>query len=149
MGLGVFASQPISESEILAVWGGQVITTEERSRLPESVERYAIQIERDLHLTCNADEVGLAEYFNHSCAPNAGLQGQIVLVAMRAIPAGEQVCFDYAMSEADPDFSMECACGQPACRHRITGRDWQIPELQTRYRGYFSSYIQRMIQSRK
>ena len=34
---------------------------------------------------------------------------------------------------------------QPRCRHHVTGDDWQLPELQTRYAGHFSPYIQRRI----
>ena len=84
---------------------------------------------------------------NHSCNPNAGLQGQITLVALRNIAAGEQICFDYAMSDAHPDFYLDCACGTPQCRGKVTGNDWMIPELQERYKGYFSPYIQRQIEA--
>src|SRR5579859_7198477 len=97
MGRGVFATDHIAEGELLAAFGGRIITTEARNQLPEVTERYTLQVEKDLHLACEIDEAGVAEHFNHSCAPNAGLQGQIILVAMRAITSGEQVYFDYAM----------------------------------------------------
>ena len=140
----MFAAEPIAEGEVLAVWGGFIVQTAERHQLPEIVERYTIQIEQELHLMCGP-LVDDAEYFNHSCDPNAGLQGQVVLVAMRPVAAGEHVCFDYAMSESDPTFEMSCACGSALCRHHVTGNDWRLPDLQRRYRGYFSPYIQRMI----
>jgi uncharacterized protein len=139
IGFGVVATQLLAQGELLAVWGEKVITTKYRNLLPEAIERYTIQVETDLHLACDSDEAGVAEHFNHSCMPNAGLQGQIVLVAMRDIAVGEDVCFDYAMSEADPDFKMVCVCNQPNCHHMIIGNDWQIPELQQRYIGYIFS----------
>jgi hypothetical protein len=37
---------------------------------------------------------------------------------------------------------MECDCGRPSCRRVVDGRDWQRPDLQERYRGYFSWYLQ-------
>ncbi|MBU2613459.1 hypothetical protein KJ925_03335 [Patescibacteria group bacterium] len=48
------------------------------------------------------------------------------------------------MSEAS-DYTMTCACGTERCRKTVTGNDWKIPDLQKRYAGYFSDYIQRKI----
>ncbi|MGH3270311.1 MAG: hypothetical protein ACRDN1_14840 [Trebonia sp.] len=41
---------------------------------------------------------------------------------------------------------MPCQCGTADCRGVITGHDWQRPDLQRKYRGYFSWYLQRRIQ---
>ena len=43
-----------------------------------------------------------ADWVNHSCEPNCGLSGQIALVALRRLEPGEEVCFDYAMSDGSP-----------------------------------------------
>jgi hypothetical protein len=41
-----------------------------------------------------------ANYTNHSCDPNAGFgSSPISLVAMRDVQVGEEITFDYAMSE--------------------------------------------------
>ncbi len=147
-GDGLFAVAPIATGELLTVWGGFVVSTEELSKLPERARDRAIQVEIDHHLTSGlADDA--ADCVNHSCNPNAGLQGQITLVAMRDIAPGEEVCFDYAMSDAHPSFYMPCGCGQPQCRYEVTGDDWKRPDLQERYRGYFSPYIQRQIDALK
>jgi hypothetical protein len=42
----------------------------------------------------------------------------------------------------DDDDQLECRCGSARCRGVVTGRDWQRPELQQRYRGWFSAYLQ-------
>jgi hypothetical protein len=42
---------------------------------------------------------------------------------------------------SDMIFAMDCACGSPRCRKLITEQDWMIPELQVRYKGFFSPYI--------
>ena len=40
---------------------------------------------------------------------------------------------------------MACHCNTASCRRVIDGHDWRRPELQDRYRGYFSWYLQRKI----
>ena len=81
---------------------------------------------------------------NHACDPNVGVEGQIVFVALRDIAAGEELVLDYAMMD-DHDETMACHCGASSCRGTVTGKDWQLPELQRRYRGYFSSFLERRI----
>jgi hypothetical protein len=83
-------------------------------------------------------------FSNHSCEPNIGVQGQIVFVAMRDIAAGEELTHDWATTD-DDEYEMACNCGTPSCRGVVTGQDWRRPELQARYRGYFSWYLQRKI----
>jgi hypothetical protein len=63
---------------------------------------------------------------NHSCDPNAGFTtGEPVLFALRDIPAGQEICWDYSTSIAEPGWSLECRCGSPKCRRTI--HSW--PEL--------------------
>jgi hypothetical protein len=143
-GDSLFVTAPIAKGELLLVWGGVIVTTEQLYKLPAFARDRAIQVEEDLHLTSGMVN-DMADCANHSCNPNAGLQGQMTLVALRDIAAGEEVCFDYAMSDGHPDFRMDCACGQPNCRQVITGNDWKDPELQKKYRGHFSPYLQRRI----
>jgi uncharacterized protein len=140
---GVIAVAPIARHEILSVWGGEIMTRAELEHLPPRYRRFATQVEEDFYLAGVSDDP--ADYFNHSCDPNAGMQGQIVLVAMREIEPGEQVCFDYAMTDGSDYDEFECGCGAPTCRHRVSGADWRIPELWDRYAGYFMPYLQKRI----
>jgi hypothetical protein len=64
---------------------------------------------------------------------------------MRDIQPGEELTFDYAMSDGSPYDEFECFCGSPNCRRKITGDDWKIPELWKKYKGYFSPYLARRI----
>ena len=142
----MFSSEDIEPGALLAVWGGCVITTRERHMLTEYEDRYTLQIGDDHHLACTVEQAGVAEQVNHSCNPNAGLQGPVSLVAMQRISTGEQVCFDYAMSEADPQFApMTCVCGEAGCRGVVDGNGWTLPSLRHKYAGYFSPYIARRI----
>jgi len=68
-------------------------------------------------------------FSNHSCDPNIGVQGQIVLVALRDILAGEELTQDWATTDDDL-YEMQCNCGSSQCRQIITGKDWRKKELQ-------------------
>lgn len=139
-GAGVFAVERVEAGELLAVWGGRVVDAAELSRLTERERMLTLQVEEEYFLA-PAGEADSADLVNHSCDPNAGLRGQIALVAMRDIEAGEEVCFDYAMSESTAYDEFPCRCGSPECRDRVTAEDWRRPELWRRYEGYFSPYL--------
>jgi uncharacterized protein len=141
-GRGLLALEPIVRDEVVAVKGGHVVTTEALRDLPERLQNSDVQITDDLHLVALGEEEyeAVMLFINHSCEPNVGFAGNVVLVAMRDIDAGEELTTDYALFD-DYAGSMECTCGKAACRGTIGGRDWRLPELQERYRGYFSSYL--------
>ena len=68
---------------------------------------------------------------------------------MRDIAVGEEVCYDYAMSDGSHYDEFDCGCGSPNCRRQITGDDWRSPVLQSKYHGWFSPYLQRRIDQLK
>jgi SET domain-containing protein len=82
---------------------------------------------------------------NHSCDPNLGWTAHGELVAMRDIAADEELTVDYALHETDPGFVMTCHCETYRCRQLIEGTDWQIPQLQRRYAGFWAPEVQRRI----
>ena len=59
---------------------------------------------------------------NHSCEPNVGMGGNVLLVSMRDIAAGEELTIDYALFLGNPGFAMDCRCGTAACRGVVRGR---------------------------
>ena len=151
-GMGVFAKEDVKQGERLAIFGGDIMYIDEIKSLPEELRDYTLQIEERFVLgsSRNATEPEDTDFFNHSCEPNSGLKGQIFLVAIRDIQKDEEITFDYAMVlsksvGSDIVFEMECKCGSKNCRRKITEDDWRIPELQKRYNGYFSQYIQEKI----
>jgi len=56
------------------------------------------------------------DHINHHCAPNAAFGARRKLVALRPIGPHEEVTIDYSTTEADPAWSMHCACGAAECR---------------------------------
>lgn len=144
-GRSVVTSCSLPSGSILAVWGGTTYDAASFFQLPMDRRQISVQIEDHLFLVPEIE--GPAEWINHSCLPNAGMCGQIVLQAMRDILPGEQICYDYAMSDGSPYDEFECSCGAETCRHRVTGNDWMLSELWDRYEGSFSPYLQRRIDS--
>ncbi len=141
---GLYANTFIPKGELVICWGGDVVTGAQLAQLSYREQEHSIQIEDDLYqVPVREPEPG--DYANHSCEPNAGLSSSITLVTLRDIWPGEELCFDYAMSDSTPYCEFTCGCGAPSCRGQITGNDWMLPELQARYDGYFSPYLQRRI----
>lgn len=133
--------------------GGHLVTLEEETKLPQIMQDAGVQIASNLVLTPKSSELaGGISYVNHCCDPNAGFHGQIFLVAMRDIAQGEEVTFDYAMCLGDGQhaapYRLQCHCGSAQCRGWITDKDWMILELQTRYCGFFQSYLQARIEQK-
>lgn len=142
-GYGIFADSFVPAGELLIVWGGNVVTGEQFIQLSPREQMHSIQIEENLYQVPSHPEPEPGDFINHCCTPNAGLNSSISLVAMRDIEPGEEICFDYAMSDGSPYDEFDCACGSFYCRGRVTGDDWQRADLQARYAGYFSPYLQR------
>jgi SET domain-containing protein len=144
-GCGVFAKSFIPKDELVSLWGGSIV---HRDRLDPAMPRFTqrvLQVDEDLYIL-TAEDPEPNDCFNHSCEPNLGFSGQIALVAMRDIQAGEELCFDYAMSDGGPYDEFECFCGSSHCRKKVTGNDWKLPDLWEKYDGYFSRYLARRIE---
>ena len=142
-GRGLFATADIAEGEVVAVKGGHIISREQvREQVTPRLGPVEIQIGDDLFITpvTQGQRDGSMLYSNHSCNANLGMRGEITFVALRDIRAGEELTHDWATTD-DDDYSLQCKCGSPQCRGTLTGKDWQRPELQERYAGYFSAYL--------
>ncbi len=146
-GMGVFSISDIKKDEVLAVFGGYVMTLKEEASLPKKISDLAHQISDDFVIGINdKGHYGPSDCFNHSCEPNAGFDGQIFFVAMRDIKPEEQITFDYAMTIGGKEpYMLECLCGAKNCRKIITNNDWKNRMLQKKYAGYFQWYIAKLI----
>lgn len=94
-----------------------MITYEQLCELNRIAQRYSVQVEEDLYLvTTRAYFSRRGPYRLHQpFVSNLGMSGQIALVAMltsRPTPVGgEEVSFDYAMTDGSPYDEFECAFG--------------------------------------
>jgi uncharacterized protein len=142
-GRGLFATADIKKDEMVMVKGGHIVGREQLSGINECLGPVEIQIGDNLFISPVTEEEreGSMLYSNHSCDANLGMRGSIIFVARRDIRAGEELTHDWCTTDND-NYSVECKCGSPACRQIVTGKDWQKPELQAKYAGYFSWYLQ-------
>jgi len=147
-GRGLFAKERIAAGEIVAIKGGYIFDVEEWKRIERQLGPAEIQISETHFIAPLRQEErdGSMLYTNHSCNPNIGIQGQIVFVAMRDIEPEEELTHDWATTD-DSEDQMECGCGSPNCRRVVTGKDWMRKDLQQKYHGWFSWYLQRKVQS--
>ena len=144
-GKGFFSVAYIKKDEIVAIKKGEIVPLDflNESGIGGGVGLQVSDTEYMAPLTKEEYEKSMV-YINYSCEPNLGMRGQNIAVAFRDIQPNEELTLDYAMLFNNDD-SFECNCGNINCRHQITGRDWMKPELQEKYKGYFTEYIQSKI----
>lgn len=138
----MIANAPFASNEIVAVWGGRIYTSDELEELPghhPSDSTHTVSVAPGFHVGSMDPEAELddTDLFNHSCQPNLGVQGQIVLVARRRIEAGEELTFDYDTTETGA-VPFVCHCGAPECRGIIDGSSWRNPAFREAHAGYLS-----------
>ena len=128
VGFGVFANRDLARGETILFFTGPIIDFAETKRRGPK-ECMAIQIEPDLYLDTQAPGV----FVNHSCSPNAGIRDDARLVALRKIPKGEEIRFDYSTTMEEQSFTMNCLCGAPNCRRIVTDFSLLPGQVKTRY----------------
>jgi len=140
-GIGVVAIQDIKKDETVGVLGGLVVPSSEIKTYWKKMGQVGIQIDDEFFIVpATREEIEKLGVFNHSCNPNCGIINNIKMVAMRNIKSGEELVFDYALTESMIE-GFKCNCGSTNCRKIIKSTDWKIPELQRKYEKYFSSYL--------
>ena len=149
-GIGSFALAPIREGEAVEVVDGDLMDEEEFRAFVRNTPRFnAIQVDEGLHLVERPEvtERRAGGSLNHSCDSNLWMADEVTLVARRDIAAGEELTVDYALHTADPDWELDgpCNCGSALCRGTVRGSDWRLAEIQERYRGHFSPFINERI----
>ncbi len=149
-GEGVFAKNAIKKGELIAIKVGHIVDENQRKEIEKRVGDFWLQIRDNFYLTPltkkEAQETAL--YINHSCDPNAGVDGDIGMVAIKNVRKGEEICYDYAMDTAG-EYSLECHCGSKLCRKVVTGEDWKRKDLQKRYGIHFAWYLLKKIKGWK
>jgi len=137
-GKAVFTAAPIKKGEVIAVFDG-AIYDDDFEPWTEDLYNHTIQFGRTLW----RDSLGLARWINHSCDPNCGIRKLFTVVAMRPIKKGEQITWDYEMTERNPHWKMKCKCGSPLCRG-IIGNFKNMPQsIRKKYGKYVSDWLRR------
>ena len=136
-GKGIVAKAPIKKNEIIADFDGPVYHWHSKwtNNLADHVIQFAPRSWRA--------SKGLAKYINHSCEPNCGVLCLFTIVAMRNIKTGEQLTWDYEMTDNNISryWSMKCHCGTKSCRKVIGAYRHMPPQIRRKYQGYISPWL--------
>lgn len=87
---------------------------------------------------------GMFEFINHSCGPNMGIKGSVTFVALRNIKAGEELTFDYSITETDKKWRFNCKCGSRNCRKVVRSVQFLPKKVFNRYSPYVPEYFKKV-----
>jgi hypothetical protein len=124
-GTGGFACQNIPAGTRLIEYVGEKITKEESLRRCEANNEYIFTIDEEWDLDGSV-EWNPARFINHTCAPNCEAEwdeDRIWIVALRDIPAGEELSFNYGYDLEDYR-EHPCRCGAPECVGYIVAEEF-------------------------
>jgi SET domain len=153
-GVGVFAASPISKEGFIAPG---IYEKDLRSQIPGHFNKsYTQTIQQKVQDFCigspkgfippedfDFNSLSIEWYFNHSCDGNIGFNRDGDFVARRNIKRGEELTYDYGLGESNPKFKIDCSCGSPHCRRKITGNDWKGPTFRKRNLDYMLPILRR------
>jgi len=127
-GKGVFAVRDLRRGETLIEYTGQRISWDEAmDRHPHDPlqpdHTFYFHVNDDLVIDANVGG-NSARWINHACTPNCKaeeIDGRIFIKALRAIPAGTELFYDYGLvidERYTPALKkrFECRCGTKGCR---------------------------------
>jgi hypothetical protein len=63
------------------------------------------------------------------------------IVAMRDIKIGEEITWDYEMTEKNLEWRMKCKCGKDNCRKENGNYENMPLDVRNNYKGYISSWL--------
>ncbi|TGK01772.1 S-adenosylmethionine decarboxylase [Leptospira langatensis] len=127
----VYTKERIPAGEVVAVWGGKAVHKDELTGLSGLSTPH--RVHRDFYLVSplHDDGVDTVHYIRQSSDANCGFQGDITLVALKDIEAGQEVTFHPAMK--NPELAW--------------ARNEESEIVRKRFQGNFPTYIQSKIDS--
>lgn len=126
LGLGMFANKDLAPDEVILTFDGPLIDFKE-TKTRGAWECMPIQIGIDRYI----DTAPPGVFVNHSCSPNAGIKRDKDLIALRPVPKGSEIRFDYSTTMEENSFCMQCECGHSECR-KIIADFSTLPSLKQR-----------------
>jgi hypothetical protein len=116
-GLGLFATRLIKRAAYIATYRGPRVAAAEAYRRERRGSKYLFEL-NSRWMIDGSPRWNVARYINHSCRPNAEpvvRKRRIVIVALRSIPPGEEITYDYGREYFD-FFIKERGCRCAKCR---------------------------------
>ena len=142
-GRGTFATAEIAAGDVVTIWEHRVLDSADRAPHGDLWPR----ADGTFVWVPPNDPTAAEAFLNHSCDPNVWMADEVTLVARRSIAAAEELTIDYALFELDRGWSArwQCRCGAALCRGSVSGRDYELAELQARYGRHFHPMVLRRL----
>lgn len=139
-GKGLFAKTDIKKNEVIFVVKGKLV------KGPYSPSYYkwgsrCLAIDKNIWIYPLRNNPWW--YINHSCEPNVGLRGKVTVVAMKNITKGEEIVIDYAITEDDPYWRMNCKCEKNNCRKIIKSVRFLSEKIFKKYKPFIPKFLQK------
>ncbi|KAI5694796.1 hypothetical protein M8J75_005640 [Diaphorina citri] len=126
-GWGLKALTDLKRGQFVVEYVGEMIDQKELNRRRRDMDRnndhnyYFLSLDNSRYI--DAGKKGnLARFMNHSCEPNCTAEKWTVsgdtrvgLFALRDVPAGTELVFNYELQKADNDGMRRCMCGAASC----------------------------------
>lgn len=144
-GRGLFCRVNIPRGKPIFVMKGRTVSFKVSTKKDAMLFPSRVGIGKD---TWMEPDMKFVKFINHSCEPTAGIRGRVTFVALCDIPAGEEITFDYSISE-DSQWEMPCSCGAKSCRKIIKGVQ-NLPEsIFNSYLPFIPKYFQKVYRKSK
>lgn len=141
-GIGIFVNEDIKKGGKIFVLKGKPVIFFVKNKSDALSHPNWLGIGKHRWLELEPPEPGI--HLNHSCNPNAGIRGKVVVTALKHIKKNEEITIDYSTTEGEHLWQMRCRCGTIKCRHTI--RSIQYLPLKTfqKYLPFIPRYFQQL-----
>jgi SET domain-containing protein len=120
---GCYTTRPVKKGSLVTEYTGPRITIAEADALYEDSPRtYLFGLTNGTHVI---DGDGVSAFINHSCNPNCEadeIDDRVLITAIKNIPSGEELSYDYNLYDGDLDDLSPCYCGAKNCRGSMYSR---------------------------
>ncbi len=135
LGRAVFAARGFHAGAVLMRFGGRAVGSGAVPKHQFGAADRFMQVDHDAYLGPSG---AVDDFVNHSCDPNCGVRFTdhgIIMVALREIARGEEICWDYSTTMHNNKWLMRCECRAPECRGLIGEFRFLPPARQAYYLG--------------
>ncbi|KAM7318454.1 hypothetical protein ACRRTK_023191 [Alexandromys fortis] len=139
-GWGIRTKEPLKAGQFIIEYLGEVVSEQEfRNRMIEQYHNHSDHycLNLDSGMVIDSYRMGNeARFINHSCDPNCEMQKwsvngvyRIGLYALKDVPAGTELTYDYNFHSFNVEKQQLCKCGFEKCRGIIGGKSQRVNGL--------------------
>ncbi|NXL89619.1 ASH1L methyltransferase, partial [Alectura lathami] len=150
-GWGIRTKEPLKAGQFIIEYLGEVVSEQEfRNRMIEQYHNHSDHycLNLDSGMVIDSYRMGNeARFINHSCNPNCEMQKwsvngvyRIGLYALKDMPAGTELTYDYNFHSFNVEKQQLCKCGFDKCRGIIGGKSQRMNGLPSKSNQPVSSH---------